>query len=205
MTLMIRDIRTKINRLKGQRDYINSVIDNNETKLKMYQAELKNHEHALEIIKQVGLSTQQQLEFQISDLTSLALSAVFEDPYELKVEFTQRRGQTECDLYFVRDEKQQDPMNSTGHGVVDVASFALRIASWSIEKPRKRAVIILDEPFKHLSEDNQERASKMISKLSKKLKLQFIIVTHEQTLAEHGDRIFKIMKRKNQYSSIKQI
>ena len=138
------------------------------------------------------MATQQQLSFHISDITSLALEAVFPDPYALQVEFIQRRNKTECDLYFVRDGEKVDPLSASGGGAVDVAAFALRIASWSMTKPRTRNVIILDEPLRFLSANLQERASSMIKELSDKLGIQFIVVTHEPILANYADRTFNV-------------
>ena len=138
------------------------------------------------------MQTQQTLQFHISDITSLALEAVFPDPYALQVEFIQRRNKTECDLYFVRDGEKVDPLSASGGGAVDVAAFALRIASWSMTKPRTRNVIILDEPLRFLSANLQERASSMIKELSDKLGIQFIVVTHEPILANYADRTFNV-------------
>ena len=57
-------------------------------------------------------------------------------------------------------------------------------------------VIILDEPLRFLSVDLQERASIMIKEISKKLGLQFLIVTHESTLASYADKVFETSIRK---------
>lgn len=124
------------------------------------------------------------------------MDAVFDDPYELVVDFVQRRNKTECDLYFVRDGNRVDPMEESGVGAVDVAAFALRIAVYSMSRPHSRNVIILDEPFHFLSEDHQERASIMLKELSKKLGLQFIITTHKEGLTSYADKIFEVKKRK---------
>jgi len=171
--------------------------------LKDSKRSLHRHEQAREIIREVGLKTQQQLQFHISDITSLALESVFPDPYELKVNFIQRRNKTECDLLFVRDDMELDPAEESGVGPVDIASFALRIASWSMQKPHSRNTIILDEPFKCLSDDFQEKASTMIKQISQKLGIQFIIVTHEPILASYADKIFEVKKsRKTKRSNI---
>ena len=143
------------------------------------------------MIRQVAIETQQQLQFHISDITSLALEAVFDDPYELTAEFVQRRNKTECDLYFIRDGSRVDPLSASGGGAVDVAAFALRVASWTMSRPRPRATIILDEPLRFLSVDLQPRASQMIKELSTRLEIQFIIVTHENTLTDQADRVFE--------------
>ena len=156
---------------------------------------LHRHEQAREIIREVGQKTQQQLQFHISDVVSLAMESVFADPYSLKVDFVQRRNKTECDLLFERDGELSDPISASGGGAVDVAAFALRIASWSMARPRTRNVIILDEPLRFLSGDNQERASSMIKEVSQRLGIQFIIITHNQVLASYADKVFETRKR----------
>ena len=157
---------------------------------------LKRHEKAREIIRIVGLKTQEQLQVHISSIASLALDSVLDDPYELSVQFVQRRNKTECDLMFTRDGNTIDPVEASGLGAVDVASFALRVASWSMMHGRLNNTIILDEPMKWLSEDNQEKASKMIKEVSEKLGIQFIIVTHLESLTVDADKVFKFSKRK---------
>ncbi|HQK37953.1 MAG TPA: hypothetical protein PLC81_09960 [Bacteroidales bacterium] len=149
------------------------------------------------------MKTQQQLQYHISDITTLALSAIFDDPYELIAEFTQRRNKTECDLYFSRDGEKTDPMSASGGGAVDVAAFALRIASWSMQRPKSNNVIILDEPLKYLSVNYQEKGSAMIKELSQRLGIQFIIVTHEPTLASYADRVFEVSIKRG-VSQVKQ-
>ena len=112
------------------------------------------------------------------------------------MEFVDRRDKNECDLRFERQGNLMKPLDSSGVGAIDVASFALRIAAWSIQFPKSRPVIILDEPFKFLDKSKHGRASEMLKELSLKLGLQFIIVTHEEGLTENADRIFKVSNTK---------
>ena len=163
---------------------------------KTIRRDLTRYEQALEIVKLVGLQTQQQFQYHISDIVSMALDAVLPDPYELKVEFVERRNKTECDIYFSRDGKDIDPLSASGGGAVDIAAFALRIASWVMMSPRSRNTIILDEPLRFLSQDMQEKASKMIQELANKIGIQFIIVTHDDVLASYADRTFSIVNKK---------
>lgn len=199
--MTIPQLRTKLERLKGHKEQLQKSLSDSQKNLSDLTISLENHTKAREIIREVGMTTQQQLQYHISDITSLALNAVFDDPYELKVNFVQRRNKTECDLLFVRDGKEYDPIDASGVGTIDVASFALRIASWSMKRPRTRNTIILDEPMRYLSAEYQERASQMIKELSDKLKIQFIIVTHEEILTSAADKIFTV-KIKNGISSV---
>jgi DNA repair exonuclease SbcCD ATPase subunit len=192
----IQQLRNKLERQKGAKAQVEKNLETLNSQLQDNRRSLIRHEEAREIIKSVGLKTQRELQFHISDITSLALEAVFPNPYELKVEFVERRNKTECDLLFVRDENEIDPITASGVGAIDVAAFALRIASWSMMIPRTRNVIIMDEPFRFLSVNYQQQASAMIKELSDKLGLQFIIISHEQTLTANADKIFEISIRK---------
>lgn len=177
--------------------------------LKSSRKDLHHHEEAREIIREVGLKTQQQLQFHISDVTSMALDAVFDNPYQLKVDFIERRNKTECDLLFVRDEMEIDPIEASGVGAVDVAAFALRIAAWSMQRPHTRPVIILDEPFKHLkgAKANQ-RVLDMINEISKKIGIQIIMVSDERIPKEDiiasSDRVFEVSIH-NKISKVQQL
>jgi DNA repair exonuclease SbcCD ATPase subunit len=192
----IQQLRNKLEQQKGKKLQIEKSLTTLQEQLRKKKLSLIRHEKAREVIRIVGIETQKQLQFHIEDITSLAMEAVFPHPYQLAVEFVQRRNKTECDLYFVRDGNRVDPLTASGVGAVDIASFALRIASWSMTQPHSRNTIILDEPFRFLSEDYQEQASNMIKEISQKLGLQFIIVTHEEVLTTAADKIFEVKIRK---------
>lgn len=192
----IQTIRNRLEQKKGSRNRTEKTIQDLKLLIQETDQGIHRHERAREIIREVGLKTQEQLQYHISDITSMALEAVFDNPYELVVEFVQRRNKTECDLIFERDGSRVDPKGASGVGAIDVASFALRIAAWSMQSPKKRNVIILDEPFRYLSTNYQERASQMLKELSDRLNLQFIIITHEQTLTEYADKIFTVKLRR---------
>jgi DNA repair exonuclease SbcCD ATPase subunit len=192
----IQQLRTQLEQSKGRRQQIKDDLKLIREDITQLKVDLIRHEKALEIVREVGLKTQQQLQYHISDITSLALEAIFDNPYTLVVEFVQRRGKTECDLYFERDGEKVDPLLASGGGTVDVAAFALRIASWSMMRPRTRNVMILDEPLRFVSAKYQEKASAMIKEISEKLGIQFIIVTHNEVLASYADKTFEVTIKK---------
>jgi DNA repair exonuclease SbcCD ATPase subunit len=194
--MTVQDIRSKVEQLRGQETQLQKSLENAKARLADNEDSLQDHEQAREVIKEAGLKTQESLAFHISDITSLALKAVFPDPYDLDVEFVERRNKTECDLLFSRDGEQIDPIDASGGGAIDVAAFALRVASWSMKQPRTRNCIILDEPMRFLSADLQDKASAVIKELSDKLNLQFIIITHEEELTTASDKVFQVSKSK---------
>lgn len=195
MTL-IKDLRAALERKKGQRHQIQKDLRLLKQELKKKKTHINDLEKAREIVKFVGLETQKQLQFHISDIATVALDTVFDNPYELKVDFVERRNKTECDITFQRGDLNIDPLTASGVGAVDVAAFALRVASWSMRNPRSRPVLILDEPFKHLKGKRENlRVLEMIKEISTKLQLQIIMVSDERIdrneIIEHSDRVFE--------------
>jgi DNA repair exonuclease SbcCD ATPase subunit len=196
MSKDVDQIKTWLNKQKGKRSQIIEDIDILEVSIKRNERSLIRHTEAAELIKLAGLKTQEQLQYHISDITSMAMEAVFPDPYDIRVEFIQRRNKTECDIFFVRDEQKVDPLSSSGGGAIDVATLALRVACWSMNIPHTRNVIVLDEPLKNLDKKKQELGSQIIKEISQKLGIQFIIVTHEEVLASYADKTFEVTKNK---------
>lgn len=192
---MLRNLRHKIEQLKGQL----KVIESDKSKLDSEIEEIQNSkvikETAREYVQQIALQTQEVLKVSLESIVTTALDIVFEDKaYGLDVEFVPKRGKTECNLRFTRDNCLFIPMKGTGYGAVDVASFALRLVIAKLVNPPTRNTFILDEPFKHLSVDLQERAYQMVSHLCDELGIQVILVTHvtSKEFLECADRVFKV-------------
>lgn len=192
----LNHLRQKLERKKGQQTQLQTDLQVAEKTKENISIEIQNTEQAQVIIQIVAQKTQEELEYRLSEIVSLALAAVFDDPYKLKVNFIIRRGKTECDLLFEKNGEIFDPLTSSGGGAIDVAAMALRVAIWSLTQPRPRNILILDEPFRFLSQEYQIKASIMLKELSKKLNLQIIMVSHSELLIEGADKVFQVIIRK---------
>lgn len=188
-------LRQRIERLKGSRENVQAKHDKLSLAVKGFTDRALHISEARELLATVALETQEQLRYHISEIVTLAMDAVLDDPYELEVDFVPKRGKTECELWFSRNGERIKPMDASGGGAVDVASFALRVAIWSLRARRTRATIVLDEPFRFLSANLQPRAGNMLKELSTRLGLQFIMVTHSEALAECADKIIQVRMR----------
>ena len=193
---MIKELRSRIDQEKGKRDEVNRSFLELDSRRKELKKSVRRSEEAQAIIQKVAKDTQSQLEIHISDIVTMALETIFDDPYEFRIEFVVKRNKTECELIFEKDGVKIHPLSASGGGVIDTASFALRIALWTLQTPRSRNTIILDEPFKFLSKDLLPRASELLKELSEKLNLQFIIVTHLDELTECADKTFEVRIKK---------
>jgi len=179
----------------GRRDALQSQKDAYLKKIDYLIERQRTIELVQALVQKVAKETQEQLKFQIEDIVKTCINTCFPDEYDFKVEFEIKRGKTECALKFYKNGHEiDDLLESGGGGVVDVASFGIRIAAWSLGQTAN--VLILDEPFKFLSKDLQGRAGEIISEISKKLGLQLIINTHIPELVEQSDKVFRVQLQK---------
>ena len=143
---------------------------------------LVDAEEAQKVLQLVAQTVQQQAHDRIAGVVTRCLAAVFEDPYEFRVVFEQKRGRTEARLVFVQDGQEIDPLTASGGGVVDVAAFALRLSCLMLSRPPLRRVLVMDEPMKFVSERYRDRVRLMLEQLSTELGVQMIFVTHMSAL-----------------------
>jgi DNA repair exonuclease SbcCD ATPase subunit len=194
--------RNLLEQEKGKVKEIDASIKEEKVKLKEIDKDFRNVEEAIPIVQLVAQQTQDELRYHISELVTLALAAIWDDPYEFDIDFVTKRGKTEANISFLRNGNKISPMEASGGGAVDVASFALRIAMWKLHSHKTISnTLIFDEPFRFLSLDLQDKAGKMLKELSETLGIQFIIVTHSKGLVEQADKVYTV-KMKNNISKV---
>lgn len=207
----IQSLRHELEQRKGRRDQLQGAMESLQQRIKDGKRQRIRHEKALEIVKQVGLATQKQLEYHLAEQVSLAMEAVFDDPYTLVVDFQEKRGKTEVELLFSRRGMEFPPMGNAGGGAIDVASLALRIAYWSMRQDKKvRPLLLLDEPFSRLKgEDANKRALALVKEISKQLGIQVIMVSDEriprEDIIDNADKVFEISQNRKGHSKVKEI
>lgn len=155
------------------------------------------------LIQETAKETQDRLRIHVQDLVQSALSSVFPGVYDFRLVFTPRRGRTEVDIFLDKDGAQINPMDSSGGGVVDVVSFALRVVSWSISGTEP--TLIFDEPLKWVSRNLRPRCAELMSELSRRLGIQMIFVTHDEELVQVADRVIIVdQKRRRSFVTIRE-
>jgi DNA repair exonuclease SbcCD ATPase subunit len=160
-------------------------------KIDVFAAELEAAIKARTIIQTVAEMVQQTVEARINKIVNLALEIVFqEDSPVFSLKIVQRRNQLEADVMV---DGMDDILDSTGGGVADVVAFAMRFAMWSFS-PKKRNVLVLDEPFRNLSKDYQSAVAEMVSVLSQKTNSQIIMVSHHAVLSDYVNNTIEVKK-----------
>lgn len=208
---MIQELRRQFEYRKGQRDKLQETIEELENHITVNKRKLYRLEQAVEIARQVGLATQEQLEYHLSEQVSLALDAIFDDPYQLKIKFVPKRGKTEVEFRFCRRGIELPPIGFTGGGVIDVTSFALRVAYLSMRQDKKiRPFLLLDEPFSRLKgEEANKRALAIVQEISRNLGLQIIMISDErisrEDIIDNADQVYHVSQNKKGVSKVQKI
>ena len=198
-------LANRVTALEDRAREINSIVsihtkmvEDGQAMIKQEQEELLHIQKAKQIIQNLAKETQAHLEKHLSGIVTMALQAVFPSPPEFKIQMEIRRGQVECDILFVDNGNEYRPISGAGGGMLDIASFALRVSFWALTnlKQKIRHTLILDEPFKNVSPDLQDKVSVMVKELSHKLGVQIIMVSHAEDINTSADKTFHVSKPK---------
>jgi len=139
---------------------------------------LNDHEEAQAIAQNIAREMQQQVHTRISVIVTRCLAAVFKDnPYEFAIDFDCKRGKTEARLLFLRDGMiLDDPVEEVGGGVIDVAALALRLSCILLSRPRRRRLLVLDEPLKNVrGKQNRKNVRALLEALAEEMGLQIVL------------------------------
>lgn len=172
----VRDLQTRIRMLEN-------AVEQTRRELEEAKQDVQVARDVQSVLQALAKTVQDRIHGRISEVVSLCLSSVFDDPYTFRIVFEQKRGRTEASLLFEREGILVDPMTASGGGVVDVAAFALRAVTLALCRPPVHRILVLDEPFRFVSKEYQPQVRTMLEEMCKRLDLQIVQVTHNPVLA----------------------
>lgn len=189
---MLQNYRNHINKKKVEKTIYDNRLGETGQELISAEDHYNNLLKARFVIAEVAKQTQHKFVQYVENMGTLAIKTVFDRDFRFLVNFEIKRNKSECMLLIQEgDQEPFIPSAELGGGVLDVISFALRIILWSLQNPRTRNTILLDEPFRFLG-DLTPLAGTMLKELSRKMNIQFIVTTHSSELAEFADRSWNV-------------
>ncbi len=179
----IKTLRQQLDKKKQTRESLAQTREKLISDLESARVEQAALSQAQDAFQRLAQQVQQTAHEQIARLVDRCLADVFgADAYECRIEINRKRGKTEAEIYLLRNGAQLKPLDECGGGVVDVTAFALRTAALIMKRPKPRSLLLLDEPFKHLSKQYRPRAARLIQEMAHELGVQIILVTHDPAL-----------------------
>jgi len=162
------------------------------------------------LLTKVSDYARRQLVERIEETVTAALQTVLaDDSLRFKIEMRELSGKPSAEWRVVsrygNTEISNNPEDARGGGIVDIVSLALRLALLELSRPRPEGPVILDEPAKMVSAEYAENLAYFLRSYAQKTGRQFIVVTHNETLAQAGDRAYKVTKNENGISEVTEI
>jgi len=161
-------------------------------KLTQMQQQQQTLTQCSQLLQEFYTAAQKASVKRLEDFVSYCLKETFgDDAYEFRIKYETKRNQPEAEFVFVRKdgtgvEQEYDPKLACGGGCLDVAVFSLRLAVLISSPQRPRKLLILDEPFRYVSQNYRANLMVLINTLVTEFQTQFIIVTHAEDLKELG-------------------
>uniref|UniRef100_A0A6M3MA13 Uncharacterized protein n=1 Tax=viral metagenome TaxID=1070528 RepID=A0A6M3MA13_9ZZZZ len=184
--------RQQVDKKKARKELLEQQFLSREEEIGDKKAQAEKVTKARWVLSEVARLTQEKFKGYVESLVTMAIRSIFDRPYEFLVDFEIKRNKSECYLRVREgDWEPYVPKDEQGGGIIDVISFALRVVLWSLQKPRSRNVIILDEPMKNMG-DLIFLGGQMLREISHRLGFQLLIVTHEKELVNIADRAWEV-------------
>lgn len=191
---MLTTLKDQIHRSAVKRSLLQESIGSRELRIASTVVQVQALEDAQALVQLTATETQNQLKFHLEDLVQHAIESLFPGKYQFRVVFDIARGRTSASMFLESDGQPLDPMDECGGTVVQVVAFALRVAAWTLAPTDN--VILMDEPFAAVSADFRAVCGELLSGLSKRLGIQFIIIASHESgqsyLVDYADRVFEV-------------
>jgi len=191
-------LKEKYIKLESSRQSIQDSIGHKTERIAILDKRIMDYIQARSIVSEIAQATVGKFLANIEKIISSALTSVFEKPLQLKLDFKEKANRLQCKSIIIDNGYEYDPRYDKGGGMLDILDFAFRIVFWAIERPRRRNLIILDEPFTGLGVKAVEAAimlkhlSKAVSEALKTEPLQIIILTHIIELMQVSDTCYNV-------------
>lgn len=159
------------------------------------------------LLTKVSDYARRQLVERIEETVTAALQTVLtDDSLRFEVEVRELSGKPSAEWRVVsrygNTEVSNNPEDARGGGIVDIVSLALRLALLELSRPRPEGPVILDEPAKMVSAEYAENLAFFLKTYAQKTGRQFIVVTHNETLARSGDKAYRVTKNDQGVSEV---
>lgn len=192
--MLVAEYRSLLNYKKGELKSKQEQLKSKKEEIFSIENKLLSLKKIAGIFKRSAVSSQEYLSNYLTALVTDSIKVVFPDRnLVFKVEFTTSRD-TQCNVSLEEDGKKLSLFDSEGYGVLDIISIVLRAAYIILDKSEK--IMILDEPFRNLSVDRHEAASKMLYDLSHRLNMQIIVNTHLIGIEDVADKTINLKRSK---------
>lgn len=192
----VRALRLELERRAGARDVVEAALAKHETDVATAVDDADTARKGTEILQAAIELRRAELRDRVESLVTRGLRAVFRRA-DMEFFFEARvHGGVVGILPALRSTFKGSPIEvgiveGHGGGVSDVISFLLRVVVLSLARPRLALVLVLDEPFRHVSLEYLRGCATLLRELNRTAGIQFVLVTHKPDLLDAADVVYR--------------
>lgn len=155
------------------------------------EAELINK--VLTVYHRLDESIQEYFLAALERLVTAGIQAIFQDEISFHIRPKVRGNQVTMDFVLKNpDGSETDLIGSRGGGLISIIGVVLQIVTIRLMQDKIHQVLVLDEPFSHLSAEYVEPCANFLRKLSDDLDVQIIMVTHQPEFLDVADKAYRL-------------
>jgi DNA repair ATPase RecN len=170
-------------------------IEEINNKIEKNQKHLVNIEKAVEVIKYLINIKQDKVIEVIEKYVTLSLKKLYDDSYEFKIIKRKMKNKYNIEFKIHNGEyKGFLPLKMTqGRALGEIVAIVIQILFvYFFSKMGYNKMFVVDETISGFSSVNHEKVGKLLLDLSKKLKIQIIMVSNIQAIADCSSNIINI-------------
>lgn len=168
------------------------------------ELEKRNEELSLEreILNEASQKARENGRQILSDTCSHSIQSVLEQDARVDIDFGTLGGQSTAELLIEKtgnDGKKVvvNPAEDDGGGIGDLVALSTFLSFGMLCAEDNMAPLFLDEPTKFVSKGYSQNVSTFIKEMVDYVGKQTFIVTHDETVAASGDRVYRIAMDEN--------
>lgn len=191
-------IKSNVIKKAAERDQLIRLRD--EISKKISEIDIDSLEKQNIILQKIGEKQRIQSCKKLEELCTFALQYSLSSNYKMEIELGKYRGKPSADVYIRKIDSgvRTSPIDGNGGGVADIVSVALRFVTMQVHDPFIDGPVLMDEPYKMVSEEFIPMVSEFMKKLSTDFGRQIILSTHNKFLSQVGNQIRVSMGEDNE-------
>jgi DNA repair exonuclease SbcCD ATPase subunit len=184
----------KVGRLQGEHSTLIKRLKETQDNITTCESDKEKLSKAVELLTLVQGVTRDKIKDGFEQIVTHALQYIYDDSYSFELEFGRRGNLQELDFNIKTPgfEEACSPLDTSGGGVLDIISLALRCVLLEVSVPKIEGFILFDESFKHLSKDYLPFASEFLNELNKRLNRQIILISHQSEFIDNAQNSIEV-------------
>jgi hypothetical protein len=153
-------------------------------------------EQALAVLQGLEAAWKKSFEAALADIVSRGLTLVFGESMKVEIISDVARNASAVEFKLTTGEGEETLstaiIGARGGSVVEVASFLFRVLLVLSSRPPLRKIIVIDESFRMVADENIPALAQMIRHLVDHLGIQIVLVTHMHAFADAADVVYEV-------------